>query len=75
MAADAYMVLRHDCEAHHHNYELWGPFASVEQADVWIDQHDADMPSDGGYAFAAILPAVLPNDDLRRPESFHDDDW
>lgn len=62
-----FVVLRHDCEVDGHSYAIYGPFDSQQAADDWVERTDAWLPSDGGYAIAAVLQAIVGDDELLDP--------
>lgn len=68
MKEPRFVVLRHDCEYHTHDFAIYGPFTSEQDADDWVDRTDAGFPKDGGYAFAAVLLAVVDDEQLSDPD-------
>lgn len=51
-----FWVVWHDCHIHDDDGRMIGPFEERDHAAAFIDRHGLERPSDGGYAFAVVVP-------------------
>lgn len=65
------VIVHHDCEVHGHDANIIGPFADEAAAWAFVEKHDLEIPSDGGYAFVVVVGPSLEPD--RNPQEWDDE--